>query len=150
MQFFLRAFLLEMAEKPIAWGLPLCYLYRKKTLRKGDYHMSDFVFTQEDKALLARLQDFIPEKVFDMHAHIHNVAHIEDNPDSLTIRHGTATALDFLREQKELYGDRLVRGMLIPFPTMNFKTPGIPDQVNQWFLHLIFHTMHRSWKVSMV
>ena len=96
--------------------------------------MSDFVFTQEDKALLARLQDFIPEKVFDMHAHIHNVAHIEDNPHSLTIRHGTATALDFLREQKELYGDRLVRGMLIPFPTMNFKTPGIPDQVNRWFL----------------
>ena len=49
--------------------------------------MSDFVFTPEDKALLARLQDFIPEKVFDMHAHIHNVAHIENNPDSLTI-HG--------------------------------------------------------------
>ena len=96
--------------------------------------MSDFVFTQEDKALLERLQGFIPEKIFDMHAHIHNVAHIENNPDSLCIRHGTASAQDFLREQKELYGDRLVRGMLIPFPTMNFKTPGIPEQVNEWFL----------------
>ena len=96
--------------------------------------MSDFVFTQEDKALLARLQDFIPAKIFDMHAHIHNVEHIEDNPPSLTVRHGTATALDFLREQKELYGERTVRGMLIPFPTMNFKTPGIPDKVNQWFI----------------
>ena len=96
--------------------------------------MSDFVFTQEDKALLARLQDFIPEKVFDMHAHIHNVEHIENNPDSLTIRHGTATAQCFLDEQKELYGERKVRGMLIPFPTMNFKTPGIPEKVNEWFL----------------
>ena len=96
--------------------------------------MSDFVFNQADKDLLARLQSFIPEKIFDMHAHIHHVAHIEDNPDSLTIRHGTATALDFLREQKDLYGDRQVRAMLIPFPTMNFKTPGIPEQVNEWFL----------------
>ena len=96
--------------------------------------MSDFVFTQEDKALLARLQDFIPAKIFDMHAHIHNVEHIEDNPHSLTVRHGTATAQCFLDEQKELYGDRKVRGMLIPFPTMNFKTPGIPEKVNQWFL----------------
>ena len=68
--------------------------------------MSDFVFTQEDNALLARLQDFIPLKVFDMHAHIHNVDHIENNPDSLTIRHGTATAQCFLDEQKELYGER--------------------------------------------
>ena len=99
--------------------------------------MSDFVFTQEDKALLERLQNFIPEKIFDMHAHIHNVDHIENNPDSLTIRHGTATAQGFLDEQKELYGDRKVRGMLIPFPTVNFKTPGIPEKVNEWFLEQI-------------
>ena len=99
--------------------------------------MSDFVFTQEDKALLARLQDFIPEKIFDMHAHIHNVDHIENNPDSLCIRHGTATARCFLEEQKALYGDRKVRAMLIPFPTMNFQTPGIPEQVNEWFLKQI-------------
>lgn len=123
-----------MAEKPIANTGRLCYVYRKKTVLKGDKNMSDFVFTKEDKDLLARLQSFIPEKVFDMHAHIHNVAHIEDNPDSLCIRHGTATAQDFLDEQKELYGDRKVRGMLIPFPTMNFQTPGIPEQVNEWFL----------------
>lgn len=96
--------------------------------------MADFVFEKEDLALLERLQNFIPEKIFDMHAHIHNVEHIEDNPRSLCIRHGTATALGFLEEQKALYGDRLVRGMLIPFPTMNFKTPGIPDKVNEWFL----------------
>lgn len=96
--------------------------------------MSDFVFNREDKALLERLQSFIPEKIFDMHAHIHNVAHIEDNPHSLCVRHGTATAKGFLEEQKQLYGERKVRGMLIPFPTMNFQTPGIPEQVNAWFL----------------
>ena len=96
--------------------------------------MADFVFEKEDLALLERLQKFIPDKIFDMHAHIHNVEHIENNPDSLTVRHGTATAKGFLEEQKALFGDRLVRGMLIPFPTMNFKTPGIPDKVNAWFL----------------
>ena len=96
--------------------------------------MADFVFEKADLALLERLQDFIPEKIFDMHAHIHNVAHIENNPDSLTVRHGTATAQGFLEEQKALYGDRLVRAMLIPFPTANFQTPGIPEAVNQWVI----------------
>ena len=96
--------------------------------------MLDFTFNKADLELLERLQSFLPEKIFDMHAHIHNVEHIENNPDSLCVRHGTATAKCFLEEQKALYGDRLVRGMLIPFPTVNFQTPGIPEAVNQWVI----------------
>ena len=104
---------------------------------KGEPIMSDFIFNKEDLALLERLQDFIPAKVFDAHAHIHNVEHIEDNPRSLCIRHGTATAQCFLEEQKALYGDRVVKALLIPFPTANFKTPGIPEKANQWMLEQI-------------
>jgi len=99
--------------------------------------MADFVFNQADRDMQSRLQDFIPAKIFDMHVHIHNVDHIENNPASLTIRHGTATAQGFLEEQKELYGDRKVRGLLIPFPTVNFKTPGIPEAANAWMLEQV-------------
>ena len=89
--------------------------------------MSDFVFNKEDLALLDRLQSFIPAKVFDAHAHIHNVEHIEDNPHSLCIRHGTATAQCFLEEQKALYGDRVVKALLIPlvFPRLSRQLPSL-------------------------
>ena len=96
--------------------------------------MSDFTLNKEDLALLARLQSFLPKKVFDAHAHIHNTVHITNSPDSLAVHHGSASAQVFLEEQKLIYGDRQVSGMLLPFPTADFQTPGIPEEVNRWVL----------------
>ena len=65
--------------------------------------------------------------------HIHNVEHIEDNPDSLTVRHGTATAQCFLDEQKELYGDRKFRGLILPTPSVLFNDrPDLRKEMNDW------------------
>lgn len=96
--------------------------------------MEDFVFNQADQDMLARLQGFIPDKVFDAHAHLHKVEHTGDYPNNLTVRYGSTTSKRFLEDQKLLYGNRLVRGLLIPFPTVNFKTPGIPNAANEWIL----------------
>ena len=99
--------------------------------------MADFVFEQSDLAMLERLQSFIPDKVFDAHVHLHNAEHIGDYPESLTVRYGSTTAKRFLEDQKQLYGERRVRGLFIPFPTVNFKTAGIPEAANEWILEQI-------------
>ena len=96
--------------------------------------MADFVFEQADQAMLERLQSFIPNKVFDAHVHLHKAEHTGDYPENLTVRYGTTTAKRFREDQKLLYGDRLVRGLFIPFPTVNFKAPGIPHAANEWIL----------------
>ena len=99
--------------------------------------MADFVLNGSDLAMVQRLQSFIPEKVFDAHAHLHNIAHIKDAPQNLSVRHGTATAKDFLEEEKQIYGQRKLRALFLPLPTVDFQTAGVPEQVNAWILQQV-------------
>ena len=70
--------------------------------RVFDYEYT-FGWTDADRALLARLQSFIPDKVFDAHAHLHKAEYMPQG-NNMFQGYGTADMERLLRDQKELYG----------------------------------------------
>jgi len=103
---------------------------------KADERIMDFEFTygwtDEDRALLERLQEFIPDKVFDAHAHLHNVKYMPEE-NNLFQSFGTAGAERFLADQKDLYGDRKVRALLLPTPSLLFNDkPELRQEMCDW------------------
>jgi len=103
---------------------------------KADERIMDFEFTygwtDEDRALLERLQEFIPDKVFDAHAHLHNVKYMPEG-NNLFQSFGTAGAERFLADQKDLYGDRKVRALLLPTPSLLFNDkPELRQEMCDW------------------
>lgn len=91
-----------------------------------------FGWTEEDRALLERLQEFIPDKVFDAHAHLHNVKYMQPG-NNLFQSFGTAGAERFMEDQKELYGERKVRALLLPTPSLLFNdAPELRKEMCQW------------------
>ena len=87
--------------------------------RVFDYDYT-FGWTDADRALLARLQSFIPDKVFDAHAHLHKVEYCPAGVNMFQ-GYGTADMERLLRDQKELYGDRKFRGLILPAPAVLFN-----------------------------
>lgn len=94
--------------------------------------MSAFTLTQSDCEMLRRLQSFLPDKIFDAHAHIYNLEHMPTNPKELYNRYGNAGAERFLADQKTVYADRKVRALFIPFPAAPFRDKALRHQVNAW------------------
>ena len=90
-----------------------------------------FGWTDADRALHARLQSFIPDKVFDAHCHLHNMDFMPKG--NIFQAYGTADAKRCLAEQKELYGDRKFRALLLATPSILFRErPELRDQMNDW------------------
>ena len=91
-----------------------------------------FGWTDADRELLAKLQSFIPDKVFDAHAHLHKV---EYTPQGFNMfqGYGTADMERLLKDQKELYGDRKFRGLILPTPAAMFNDrPDLRKEMNDW------------------
>jgi len=102
----------------------------------SDERIMNFEFpygwTKEDRALLERLQDFIPDKIFDAHAHLHNTKYMPKG-NTLFQSFGTADMTRLLADQKELYGDRKFRGLILPTPSLLFNdTPKMRLEMNAW------------------
>ena len=101
------------------------------TERVMDYEYT-FGWTEEDRALLAKLQDFIPDKVFDAHAHIHKAEYMPEG-NNMFRGYGTADMERLLRDQKELYGDRKFRALILATPTALFnERPDLRLEMNAW------------------
>lgn len=99
--------------------------------RVMDYEAT-FGWTDADRSLLARLQSFIPQKVFDAHAHLHK-AEFATPGVNMFQGYGTADMERLLRDQKELYGDRKFRGLILPTPTEMFnKNRALRNEMNEW------------------
>ena len=104
--------------------------------------MVDYQLSTEDKEILARLQDFIPDKVFDAHAHLHNNDHMADNASAFT-DFGSATAERFFAAQKQLYGNREIRAFFLPTPSMRLREDEtIRDKCNAWLTREIAYAPH--------
>ena len=94
--------------------------------------MSGFDFNASDLKLLQRLQGFIPENVFDSHAHIYNLAHMPKDVHQIYNQYGDADAARYMLDQKKLYGERRVRALLIPYPAVPFMDKALRHEVNLW------------------
>ena len=89
-------------------------------------------WTDADQALLARLQSFIPDKVFDAHAHLHKVEYMPQGVNMFQ-GYGTADMERLLKDQKELYGDRKFRGLILATPSIVFnERPDLRLEMNAW------------------
>ena len=90
-----------------------------------------------DQALWELVKDFIPEKVFDAHAHLMSPEFL---PSDCTYpaKYGECTAKAFIERSKVLYGeDRLLRGMLMIHPDPTLRDVELRDRANQWMLEQI-------------
>lgn len=101
------------------------------TERVMDYEYT-FGWTEEDRALLRKLQSFIPDKIFDAHAHIHKAEYMPEG-NNMFRGYGTADMERLLRDQKELYGDRKFRGLILATPSALFnERPDLRREMNAW------------------
>lgn len=99
--------------------------------RVMDYEYT-YGWTDADRAMLEKLQSFIPDKVFDAHAHLHKVEYCTPGINMFQ-GYGTADMERLLRDQKELYGDRKFRGLILPTPTAIFNdNPDLRKKMNDW------------------
>ena len=91
-----------------------------------------FGWTDADRAMLEKLQSFIPDKVFDAHAHLHKIEYM---PQGINMFQGFGTAdmERLLKDQKELYGDRKFRGLILPTPSLVFNDDAaLRKEMNMW------------------
>ena len=99
--------------------------------RVMDYEYT-FGWTDLDRMLLAKLQRFIPDKVFDAHAHLHKVEYMPQGANMFQ-GYGTADMERLLKDQKELYGDRKFRGLILPTPSVLFnERQDLRQEMNAW------------------
>ena len=91
-----------------------------------------FAFTEGDAALLARLQSFIPDKVFDAHCHL---LRLSDMPKANDIHnaYGNVDMARLLCDQRLIYGERKFRGFILPTPSKLFTDDvALRDEMNDW------------------
>ena len=86
-----------------------------------------------DVALWDIIKDFLPEKIFDAHAHLYHPDFLENN-QSIIEKYGTATAKDFVEKSKWIYGEKHIRGMLMPHPDPLLWNVEFRDRCNAWML----------------
>lgn len=89
------------------------------------------LFRAEDLEILNKLQVFLPEKIFDAHAHIYN-NDIVNNGDPMCRNYSSADIERFKKEQEILYGDRNVRGMFLPWPDRDLRNREKRNNYNNW------------------
>lgn len=98
--------------------------------------MVDYSMSAADKAIMEKLQDFLPEKIFDAHAHVHRLDQTCPN-HTLVREYGETTAKRFMEAQAAFFG-RPVRGFMLAYPTELFQdAEGVRDVNNQWIAEQI-------------
>lgn len=95
--------------------------------------MVDYSLSEKDRQILEKLQCFIPDKIFDAHAHLHDLWHMPES--GLFTDYGVADVKAFQQAQKELYGNRKVRALLLPTPSTRLGTQReLRDPINRWMV----------------
>ena len=80
--------------------------------------MTDWTFTEVDRRISKELSDFLPERIFDAHAHLYRLADLNSSAQFLNDRPGDVS-IDTWRERlgRQLGEHRLQGALFIPFPT---------------------------------
>ena len=94
--------------------------------------MPDWAFTDYDRELFDReLESFVPQRVFDTHAHLYAVDHMapEDQSSLLTNGPRVADAEAYLQRMGELLPGRSVEGLFFAIPRPGLDIPAANDLV---------------------
>ena len=87
--------------------------------------------TKEHRFMLEKLAGFLPERIFDAHAHFYNTQ-IQPETENINEQYGTADIERFMEETKALYGDREVQVMMLPWPSEKLWDQNLRAQVTAW------------------
>jgi len=85
-----------------------------------------------DREIAAELEGFLPEKIFDVHAHLYRIDDLNVPPLASGLERVPEVTADLWREQTsaQVGGSRLVGGLFIPFPTADCDV----ERCNQWVI----------------
>ncbi len=86
---------------------------------------------QAEVQILQKLESFLPERIFDAHAHLYNPK-IQPDTAAVNASYGMADAERFFAESKCLYGERKLQAMFLPWPTVSMRDSGVRSRVNIW------------------
>lgn len=99
--------------------------------KKADFDRI-FGVTEHDKKLLARLDPFIPDKVFDAHSHFCIIPHVTSGVNAFTT-FGETSAKRTLEDAKDIYGERAFGALILPAPAPIYNSePHLRDEYNEW------------------
>ena len=73
------------------------------------------MLNKNDRDILDKIDCWLPDKIFDAHAHIYHVDHLTTTGHHCNI-YGTVTSTRLMNSQSEIYGNRKFRAMMIPMP----------------------------------
>lgn len=87
---------------------------------RGVISVKNWVFQSEDKEVAESLQSFIPEKIFDVHAHIYRVSDLYLQNHSVLSEHAEEVSIDLWRKQqeKQLGVGKMTGGLFFSFPVL--------------------------------
>lgn len=96
--------------------------------------MFDFTLNTVDRKLLEKLDGFLPDRIFDAHAHLYQLEQMATlNP--LCKAYGPADAAAFLEDRKELFGGRRVQALFLPTPAAFLhQQKDVRDAYNRWLV----------------
>ena len=99
--------------------------------------MKNWIFQKQDEDVAKSLQSFIPEKVFDVHAHIYRVVDLHLATAHLLTEHVAEVSIDVWREQQErqLGTGKMAGGLFFPIPVITADV----DRQNRYLLQQLEH-----------
>lgn len=99
--------------------------------------MKNWIFQKQDEDVAKSLQSFIPEKVFDVHAHIYRVVDLHLATAHLLTEHVAEVSIDVWREQQErqLGTGKMADGLFFPIPVITANV----DRQNRYLLQQLEH-----------
>jgi len=95
----------------------------------------DTSFDAKELEILKKLDDFIPDRVFDAHCHLSKASQA---PEGMLKDLGDRGAAEWREDMKALYGNRKVGALLLAFPTVPMKgNPQLVSEVNEWMFEQV-------------
>ena len=92
-----------------------------------------YMHSDEDRKILEKINAFLPERIFDAHAHLYRTELLQRTA-SIKEEYGTADANRFFADAKPLYGGRPVQALFLPWPAVELRDPVVRNQINAWMV----------------
>ena len=86
---------------------------------------------EEDRKILQKIDAFLPERIFDVHAHLYSVD-VQPDTEPINEAYGTAGADRFAEDAKLIYGNRKVQGLFLPWPSISMRDTAVRDAATRW------------------
>lgn len=104
----------------------------EEKIKRGKDYEKTFGFTDVDERMRARLDGFIPDKIFDAHNHIYLLDQMPQGKNNFTI-FGEVNTERILNDQRLIFGERKFGALFVPSPAPSYsKDKCLRDRMTDW------------------